>query len=298
MKLRKNRPPEPDQAALCALWQDVQPWLLYEALANRPAAREILALRFPEEQEGFMPAKSDQPRRVRHGGFSLIELLVVIGVIGVLIALLMPALRVARESANRTKCAAQLRQIGYAFNLYCNANQGWLPAWSGWHTWPPGLPEDSDGPVWTIELMPYIGNPDSPIYNCPSFPGHMRNYFISAIWSSVNGRNAMKLTDVKLSSRFILSGDITQVGVYPYPYGTSQYTTADADYSDEGEPLLAFPAQGGFLMHRGGNNILFDDTHVEAFAAFDPVHMSFDPTRALSWQQVHDDGADDPTPAP
>ncbi len=243
----------------------------------------------------FLLQSNYHRRKGSRGGFSLIELLVVIGMIAVLIALLLPALNVARESANRTKCATQLRQLGYAFQLYCNANNGSLPAWSGWHTWPAGLPEDSEGPAWTIEMIPYIGNPDSPVYNCPSFPERARNYFISAIWSSINGRNSMKLTDVKLSSRFILSGDITQIQVYPYPGGTSQYTTCDADYSDEGQPLLVFPDQGGFLMHRGGDNILFDDTHVEAFTAFDPAHMSFHPTRPLTWQQVRDEGADDAT---
>jgi hypothetical protein len=232
------------------------------------------------------------------GGFSLVELLVVIGVNAILLALLLPALRMARESANRVKCAGQLRQIGYGFEMYANANKGWLPAWSAWHTWPPGQPEDTPGPVWTIEMIPYLGDPDSPVYNCPSFPARDRNYFIAAIWSYVNGRNAMKLSDISLSSQFILSGDITQPGVYPRPYGTSNYSTSDADYSDEAEPLLAFPEQGGFLMHRSGDNVLLADMHVDAFSAFDPLQMSFHPTQSMSWQQVHDSGADSPGGTP
>ena len=74
--------------------------------------------------------------------------------------------------------------------------------------------------------------------------------------------------------------------------GTSNYTSTDADYSDEGEPLLVFPEQGGFLMHRGGNNVLFADVHMEAFTSFDPQFMSFHPSRAQSWQQVHDGSPD------
>ena len=51
--------------------------------------------------------------------------------------------------------------------------------------------------------------------------------------------------------------------------------------------MLMFPGQGGFLMHRGGNNVLFADAHVGTFAAFDPIVMAFHPTRPLSWEQVH-----------
>jgi prepilin-type N-terminal cleavage/methylation domain-containing protein len=237
------------------------------------------------------PADDDHHRN-RQFGFSLVELLVVIALIAFLTAVLLPAARMARESARRTKCAAQLRQIGYAFQMYANSNNGWLPAWSGWHTWPPGQPDDTIGPAWTIEMIPYLGTPDSPIYNCPSFAAPERNYFIAAIWSWVNGRHAMKFSDIRLSSQFILSGDVTRVSVYPRPYGTSDHPSSDADYSDENNPLLVFPDEGGFLMHRGGDNLLFADIHVDTFAAFDPAAMTFHPTKLMSWRQVHDGGPD------
>lgn len=65
-------------------------------------------------------------RRCR-GGFNLVELLVVIGIIGVLISLLMPAVNRARENASRTKCLATLRGIGMAAQLHANEHQGYFP---------------------------------------------------------------------------------------------------------------------------------------------------------------------------
>ncbi len=88
-------------------------------------------------------------RRYPKHAFTLIELLVVIGIIGVLVALLLPAVQAARESARRSQCANNLRQIGVALQTYESAQRS-LP--SGYISeFTPGTassPSTDTGPGW------------------------------------------------------------------------------------------------------------------------------------------------------
>lgn len=90
------------------------------------------------------------------GGFTLVELLVTVAIIGLLVALLLPAVQAARAAARRTQCANHLKQLGLAVQLFAEANDGAFPR-----------THVSDDESWIVTTSPYIEDLES-VRICPN----------------------------------------------------------------------------------------------------------------------------------
>jgi len=138
--------------------------------------------------------------------FTLVEILVVIAIIGILVALLLPALGRAKGKAHDINCVSNLRQLGIAISLYADEHDGKLPAAEQ----RPTNPIDPANPLPRISdvIAPQLGSSNSLVFRCPQdHLGYFEKEGSSYEWAYLlNGKSLEQIEVGPAWAKFPLAG--------------------------------------------------------------------------------------------
>jgi len=202
--------------------------------------------------------------QVRTKAFTLIELLVVIAIIAILAAILFPVLLSAREQARKSACLNNVKQMGYAVELYAQENRNCLPLCQSfgkyWSTYTPSYDIRSDG-MWLPELLhPYTKT--TKMLRCPSLGPLERidahktwtvtlNGGLSYFWNHMYYAKGRMVVDRRKIPSGRMRSTIKQPKLAPI--------IIDQPYGGEGR-----------VAHDGWINVLYADCHAKSVRWEDP----------------------------
>ncbi len=198
----------------------------------------------------------------RLNAFTLIELLVVIAIVAILVAMLFPVFARARESARRTTCTSNLRQLGHAMTMYLQDYDDTFPTCNFSDTktgFPPAVHKDPSGkPIFLRDLLsPYVRNDQ--VYLCPTMRGQANrarlyptdyNFLCVHGWSLIPG-----FTDFNNDLEGVCSHPLAAIG----RVAEKPMIVCDGLGEHMGETTTAVFTQGKL----GAQNICYVDGHVK-----------------------------------
>lgn len=211
----------------------------------------------------------------RRDGFTLVELLVVIGIIAVVMAILLPSLSRARETAKRIKCLSNMRQLGAAVMAYTVDNEGHFPRLGSWH--PQGQPGSYTG-----LLLKYHGKAGVPeLYNCPADDPqtHSYPYCYTANWHIFwysTTTSIRSMSQIKRSSDKIMIIDESSQTVDDDCWAPENWTNDRQNMLSnrhDKQQEKAREANAEETLKGGRGNVIFADGHAD----FVPRRLAMSP---------------------